>query len=60
MKEQITSVRLPLQAAPVERTISPSSMSVVGGMDPSIDWGSVAKTALGVGQTLLPILGGLL
>jgi hypothetical protein len=58
MNEQITSIRLPLQVAPVERTITPTPMSFAG-MDPSIDWGNVAKTAIGVGSQLLPILGGL-
>jgi len=59
MNEQITSIRLPNLAAPVERTITPTPMSFAAGVDPSIDWGNVAKTAIGVGSQLLPVLGGL-
>lgn len=48
-------LRLPFQAAPVERTLASSSsyLSVDGGVAASFDWGSLIQNAL-------PIVSGLL
>ncbi|MEH1865822.1 MAG: hypothetical protein V7K69_12565 [Nostoc sp.] len=51
------SSKLPIQAAPVERTIVGTPMSSGNGVDPSFDWGGLVKT---IGSVAAPLLGSLI
>ncbi|MBU7586459.1 MAG: hypothetical protein KAF91_26945 [Nostoc sp. TH1S01] len=48
------SSRLPIQSAPVERTITGAAVSNGNGVDPSFDWGGLLKTVGNVAATALP------
>jgi hypothetical protein len=47
------SLRLPLQMAPVERTVVSSALAVGEGLQPSFDWGSFLQQALPVATSVL-------
>jgi len=46
-QKMMKSSKLPIQAAPVERTVTGASMSSDNGVDPSL-WGALASTLLPV------------
>jgi hypothetical protein len=49
------SLRLPLQATPIDRTSSPAALNG-SGVEASQDWGQIATTAA---TTLIPLLASL-
>ncbi|NEO78076.1 hypothetical protein [Moorena sp. SIO4G3] len=54
-QKMMKSSKLPIQAAPVERTVTGASMSSDNGVDPSINWGKIGSIAL---DTIGSLLGG--
>ncbi len=62
MNEKITALRMPLQAAPVERTITHAPMTTLG-VDASFSFSDIlsgVKTAAGIAGQFAPVLAGLL
>ena len=49
--------KLPIQAAPVARNITGAPMSNGNGVDPSINWGRLAKNAIKYGPGVVNAIG---
>ncbi len=49
------SSKLPVQAAPIERTIVGAAMSSGDGVDPSFDWGGLLG---GIAKAAIPVIAG--
>jgi hypothetical protein len=54
-----TNMRLPLQSAPVNRTLSAAALTG-DGVEASFDWSSLAKTVAHVAAQAAPVIAGLL
>jgi len=54
-----TNMRLPLQSAPVNRTLGAAALTG-DGVEASFDWGSLAKTVANVVGQAAPVIAGLL
>ena len=54
-----TNMRLPLQSAPVNRTLGAAALSG-DGVEASFDWSSLLSTAASVAAKAAPVIAGLL
>ena len=55
-----TNMRLPLQSAPVNRTLGAAALSGDGVEASSFDWSSLLSTAASVAAKAAPVIAGLL